>query len=125
GWDRPDLVEIGGMALEGSFFANHFSPDAQLSELGNLFVNLYTEKFGIAPNGPAALGFDSTNIVIEAMRRSTDLTPTAIRDEIEATQNYNGAMIVSHFDQNRYAIKNLVINTVKDGKIQFHQSITP
>ena len=26
GWDRPDLVEIGGMAIEGSFFANHFSP---------------------------------------------------------------------------------------------------
>lgn len=125
GWDRPDLVEIGGTALEGSFFANHFSPDAQLSELGNLFVNLYTEKFGIVPNGPAALGFDSTNIVIEATRRSTDLTPTAIRDEIEATQNYNGAMIVSYFDENRYAIKNLVINTVKDGKIQFHQSITP
>ena len=125
GWDRPDLVDIGGTALEGSFFANHFSPDAQLSELGNLFVNLYTDKFGVAPNGPAALGFDATNIVIEAIRRTTDLTPAAIRDEIEATQNYNGALMVSHFDENRYAIKNLVINTVKDGKIQFYQSITP
>ena len=125
GWDRPDLVEIGGTALEGSFFANHFSPDAQLSELGNLFVNLYTEKFGIAPNSPAALGFDSTNIVIEAMRRTTDLTPAAIRDEIEATQNYNGAMMLSRFDENRQAIKSLVINTVKDGKIQFYQSIAP
>lgn len=125
GWDRPDLVEIGGIAVEGSFFANHFSPDAQLSELGNLFVNLYTEKFGIAPNGPAALGFDSTNIVIEAMRRTTDLTPAAIRDEIEATQNYNGAMMLSRFDENRQAIKSLVINTVKDGKIQFYQSIAP
>ncbi len=125
GWDRPDLVEIGGTALEGSFFANHFSPDAQLSELGNLFVNLYTERFGVAPNGPAALGFDATNIVIEAMRRTTDLTPATIRDEIEATQNYNGALMVSHFDENRYAIKDLVINTVKDGKIQFYQFIAP
>ncbi len=125
GWDRPDLVDIGGTALEGSFFANHFTPDAQLSELGNLFVNLYTERYGSAPNGPAALGFDSTNIVIEAMRRTTDLTPAAIRDEIEATQNYNGALMVSHFDENRYAIKNLVINTISDGKIQFHQFIVP
>ncbi len=125
GWDRPDLVDIGGTALEGSFFANHFSPDAQLSELGNLFVNLYIEKFRIAPNGPAALGFDSTNIVIEAMRRTTNLTPAAIRDEIEATQNYNGAMMLSRFDENRQAIKSLVINTVKDGKIQFYQSIAP
>ncbi len=125
GWDRPDLVEIGGMALEGSFFANHFSPDADLSELGNRFVSLYTEKFGVAPNGPAALGFDATNIVVEAMHRATDLTPAVIRDEIEATENYNGALMIFRFDENRNAVKNLVINTVKDGKVQFHQSIAP
>lgn len=125
GWDRPDLVKIGGIALEGSFFANHFSADAELSELGNQFVSLYSEKFGDAPNGPAALGFDAANIAIDAMRRATVLTPVAIRDEIEATQNYNGAMMISHFDENRNAVKNLVINTIEDGKVQFHQSIAP
>lgn len=125
GWDRPDLIEIGGTALEGSFFANHFSTNAPLSETGNLFVNLYIENFGMTPNGPAALGFDSTNIVIQAMQRSSVLTPAAIRDQIEATQNYDGAMMLSHFDENRYAIKGIIINTVKDGKIQFHRSIAP
>lgn len=125
GWDRPDLVEIGGIAVEGSYFANHFSADGQLSETGHQFVHAYAERFEIAPDGPAALGFDSTNIVIEAMRRTTDLTAAAIRDEIEATQNYNGAMMLSRFDENRQAIKSLVINTVKDGKIQFYQSIAP
>lgn len=125
GWDRPDLIEIGGTALEGSFFANHFSPHAQLSETGNLFVNLYSQEFGMLPNGPAALGFDSTNIVIQAMQRSSVLTPAAIRDQIQATQNYNGAMMLSHFDENRYAIKFISINTVKDGKLQFHQSVAP
>ena len=125
GWDRPDLVEIGGMAVEGSFFANHFSPDGQLSEDAHQFVNAYTEEYGIAPDGPAALGYDAATIVIEAMRRATDLTPAAIRDQIEATQNYSGATILSHFDENRHAIKSLVINTIKDGKIQFHQFIAP
>lgn len=125
GWDRPDLVEIGGMAVEGSFFTNHFSPDGQLSEAARQFVSAYTARFGIAPNGPAALGYDSTAIVIEAMRRTTDMTPTAIRDQIETTQNYNGATILSYFNENRHAIKSLVINTVKDGKIQFHQFIEP
>lgn len=125
GWDRPDLVEIGGMALEGSFFVNHFSPDAELSERGNQFVKLYTAKFGDAPNGPAALGFDAANIVIEAIRRSTELTPAEIREQIEATENYNGAMTIFQFDENRNAVKNLVINTITDGKIQFHQIIAP
>lgn len=128
GWDRPDLVEIGGTALEGSFFANHFSssgPPEQLSQAARQFIDAYTTRFGIAPDGPAALGYDSTAIVIEAMRRAADLTPAAIRDQIEATQNYSGATILSHFDENRHAIKSLVVNTVKDGKIQFHQALLP
>lgn len=125
GWDRPDLTEIGGTAVEGSFFANHFSPDAPLNEAGHQFVQAYTQRFGIAPDGPAALGYDATRMLIEAMRRATDLTPTAIRDQIEATQNYIGATTMSHFDENRHAIKGLVINTVKNGKIQFHQNIEP
>ena len=125
GWDRPDLVEIGGMAVEGSFFANHFSSSGQLTEAARQFVDAYTERFGIAPDGPAALGYDSTTIVIEAMRRATDTTPMAIRDQIEATRDYSGATMLSYFDENRHAIKSLVINTVKDGKIQFHQFISP
>ena len=125
GWDRPDLIEIGGTALEGSFFANHFSPDGQLTEEAGQFVNAYTEKYGIAPDGPAALGYDAATILIEAMRRTTDLTPAAIRDQIEATQDYSGATVLSHYDKNRHAVKSLVINIVKDGKIQFHQFIQP
>ena len=128
GWDRPDLVEIGGTAVEGSFFANHFAPSGPpegLSEEARLFIAAYTTQFGLAPDGPAALGYDSTTIVIEAMRRAADLTPAAIRDQVEATQNYSGATILSHFDENRQAIKSLVVNTVKDGKIQFYQALLP
>ena len=116
------------MAIEGSFFANHFSPGGppeRLSEAARQFVTAYTARFGIAPDGPAALGYDSATIVIEAMRRAANTTPAAIRDQIEATQNYSGATMLSHFDENRHAIKSLVINTVKDGKIQFHQVISP
>ncbi len=125
GWDRPDLVEIGGMAVEGSFFANHFSSGGELSDEARQFVTAYTARFGIAPDGPAALGYDSATIVIEAMRRTTDLTSAAIRAQIAATQDYSGATMLSHFDENRHAIKSLVINTVKDGKIQFYQFIAP
>ena len=128
GWDRPDLVEIGGMAIEGSFFANHFSPNARpeyLNEQARQFITAYTARFGMAPDGPAALGYDSATIVIEAMQRAAEVNPAAIRDQIEATQNYSGAMTLSHFDENRHAIKSSVINTVKDGMIQFHQFIVP
>lgn len=128
GWDRPDLVEIAGVAAEGSFFANHFSAGGTTEQLGkeaSQFIADYTSRFGIAPDGPASLGYDAANIIIEAMKRATNLTPAAIRDQIQATQNYKGATVLSHFDENRHAIKSAVINTVKDGRIQLHTAITP
>ena len=128
GWDRPDLVEIAGTAAEGSFFANHFSPEGPPEQLGRetiQFITAYTSRFGISPDGPASLGYDAVNIIIEAMKRAPDLTPGAIRDQVQATQNYRGATILSHFDENRHAIKSAVINTVKDGAIRFHQTAAP
>ena len=128
GWDRPDLVDIAGVAAEGSFFANHFSAGGtpeQLGEEATQFITAYTSRFGIAPDGPASLGYDAANIIIAAMQRAPYLTPTAIRDQIQATQNYKGATILSHFTENRHAIKSAVINTVKDGKIQLHKTFAP
>ncbi|MCY3551727.1 MAG: ABC transporter substrate-binding protein [Candidatus Poribacteria bacterium] len=128
GWDRPDLVEIAGVAAEGSFFANHFSAGGTPEQLGkeaSQFIADYTSRFGIAPDGPASLGYDAANIIIEAMKRAPNLPPAAIRDQIQATQNYNGATVLSHFDENRHAIKSAVINTVKDGRIQLHKAIAP
>ena len=128
GWDRPDLVEITGTAAEGSFFANHFSAEGTPEQLGkeaSQFVADYTSQFGIAPDGPASLGYDAANIIIEAMKRAPNLTSAAIRDQIQATQNYTGATVLSHFDENRHAIKSAVINTVKDGRIQLHKAIAP
>ena len=128
GWDRPDLFEIAGLAAEGSFFANHFSAEGtpeQLGEEATQFITDYTSQFGIAPDGPASLGYDAANIIIEAMKRAPNLTPTAIRDQIQATQNYRGAAILSHFNANRHAIKSAVINIITDGEIQLYHVLAP
>ena len=128
GWDRPDLIEIAGVAAEGSFFANHFSAGGTPEQLGKeatQFITDYTSRFGIAPDGPASLGYDAANIIIEAMKRTPNLTPAAIRDEIQATQDYRGAAILSHFNENRHAIKSAVINIIRDGEIQLYHVLAP
>jgi len=43
GWDSPDLVKIGGDAVEGGFFTNHFSKDDPRPEVQD-FVNKYKEN---------------------------------------------------------------------------------
>ena len=128
GWDRPDLFEIAGLAAEGSFFANHFSAEGTPEQLGReatQFITDYTSRFGSAPDGPASLGYDAANIIIEAMKRAPNLTPAAIRDQIQATQDYRGAAILSHFNENRHAIKSAVINIITDGEIQLYHVLAP
>ena len=128
GWDAPELISTGGMALEGSFFINHFlaQPTAELvSEDTRQFVAAYTSMFGILPDGPASLGYDAVRIMVQAMQRSKDLTPRNIRDQIAATTDYSGAAILSRYDENRHAIKSGVINIIKDGEVQLHQVIKP
>ncbi len=128
GWDNPQLIPVGGAALEGSFFVNHFAaqPEANLTpEEARQFVTAYTAMFGVPPDGPASLGYDAVRILAQAMQRAETLTGPAIRDEIAATMNYSGASTIARYDENRYAIKSGVINTITDGVIQLHQVITP
>src|SRR5512145_2101125 len=66
GWDSAKLFEIGGKALEGSFFSNHYSPD-DLSPRIQEFIKTYKERFGQVPDGLAATGYDAARIAFDAM----------------------------------------------------------
>ena len=50
GWDAPDLFKIGGDALEGCYFSNHFAPDTA-TEKAKRFVADFTTKYGAPPSG--------------------------------------------------------------------------
>ena len=127
GWDNPKLLEMGGDALEGCFFVNHFSalPGADLGEDASHFVKAYTEKYGMAPDGPASLGYDAVRIMVQAIKGAADMSGAAIRDQIAATMDYSGAAMLSKFDEKRHAIKSGVIITISNGALQAHQVIAP
>ncbi len=127
-WDNSQLIATSGAILEGSFFSSLFSSNAApgtLSADAHQFIDAYTARYGIAPDGGGALGYDALRLVVRAMRRAEDLTPEAIRDQIAATQNYSGATIVSGYDENRHTVKSAVINRIVDGEAVFHKLIDP
>lgn len=53
GWDSAKLTEIGGEAIEGSYYSNHYSFEEQRPEVQD-FVKKYQEKHGQVPDGLAA-----------------------------------------------------------------------
>ena len=77
------------------------------------------------PDGGAALGYDAVRLLVEAIRRAPHLTPTSIRDQIAATNNYSGATLISGYDENRHTSKSAAINRIVDGEVQFYKLIEP
>ena len=127
-WDNPGLIPEAGSAVDGSFFSSPFSVKADPSDLGEdaqRFISAYTGMFNETPDGGAALGYDAVRLLVQAMRRAPDLTPTAIRDQIAATSDYRGATLISGYDENRHTAKSAAINRVVGGEVQFHKLIHP
>src|SRR5438093_8766412 len=56
GWESPKLVEIGGEALNGSYYSNHIAvsdPNPTIQK----FVSEYRTRYGATPDALAGLGF--------------------------------------------------------------------
>ncbi len=124
GWDSPKLFEIGGKALDGSFFSNHYSyedPSPRIQE----FVKKYKERFGAVPDGLAATGYDAARIAFDAMERAKDLSGDAIREAIAATKDFPGVTGVITIDSDHNAVKSAVVLEVKENSARYVATVEP
>lgn len=114
GWDSAQLYAIGGTALNGSFFTNHYSPYDTEPKVQK-FVNDYKARFGTIPDALAATAYDAAKIMFDAIKRAPSLDGTAIRDALAATKDYPGVTGNVTFNENRDAVKPIVMIEIKDG----------
>ncbi|MGI8432947.1 MAG: ABC transporter substrate-binding protein [Chthoniobacterales bacterium] len=124
GWDSPTLTQIGGAAMEGNFFSNHFSTD-DTSPIVQGFVKDYHDRFGKEPDAMAALGYDGAGVLLDAMKRAGSTDPQKLRDAIAATKNYEGVTGTITINEQRNATKSAKVLTIKDGKFHFVETIAP
>ena len=124
GWDSTKLTEIGGAALNGSYFSNHYSPDDQ-SPTVQQFISEYKNMFGAVPDGLAAMGYDAAMVLADAMKRAPTLSNQDIRDALAATKDYPGVTGKITIDKNRDAVKSAVVIEVKSTGFTFKETIDP
>lgn len=114
GFYSPQLVELGGDAVEGAVFtAGFFSGDP--AEPVQKFVSAYKAKFNAEPDMFAAQAYDAANIVLNALKKA-DPDSKAIREEMAATKDFPGITGVTSFDEQGDAVKQVLILKVVDGK---------
>ncbi|HKO43987.1 MAG TPA: ABC transporter substrate-binding protein [Pyrinomonadaceae bacterium] len=114
GWDSAQLYAIGGTALNGSFFSNHYSPfdtDPKVQK----FVNDYKALYNTTPDALAATAYDAAHIMFDAIKRANSTDGTAIRNALAATNAFPGVTGTVTFNENRDAVKPIIMIEIKDG----------
>ncbi|HEV2705955.1 MAG TPA: ABC transporter substrate-binding protein, partial [Pyrinomonadaceae bacterium] len=114
GWDSPSLYQIGGAAIEGSYFTNHYSPNDADSRVQK-FVNDYKARYGQVPDALAATAYDAALIMFDAIKRANSLDGTAIRNALAATKDFPGVTGTVSFNADRDAVKPIVMIKIEPG----------
>jgi branched-chain amino acid transport system substrate-binding protein len=123
GWDSPKLVEIAGPAVEGCFFTNHYAKEDK-APIVQEFVKKYTDKFHVAPDALAALGYDGANIMLDAVNRAGSTDGAAIQSALAKTD----LRVVTgqvKFDGERNPVKSAVIIEIKGGQQVYKTTVAP
>ena len=144
GWESEQLIEIGGEALDGAYYSNHFAVDNPEPRLQDFLKN-YREKFGKDPDAIGGLAYDAANVLFscleqlaaedeagfKALSASKAGTPErkAAQQRLAAliagTRDYAGVTGMITLDENRNATKSAVVLEIKGGKKVFNTSINP
>jgi branched-chain amino acid transport system substrate-binding protein len=123
GWDSPELAKIGGDAIEGGIFTNHYSKDDTRPVVQN-FVAKYKAAYGTDPDAFAVLAYDSANILIDAIKRAGSTDGSKIRDALASTKLEAVTGSIS-YDANRNPVKSAVIVEMKGGVQVYRATVNP
>lgn len=125
GWDSDQTLKIGGSAVNGCYFSNHYSPDEDRPEVKK-FVADYQKKYnGKVPDAMAILGYDAMRIMADAITRAGSTDSGRIRDALASTKDFPGASGITTIDQDHNAKKSVVILRIEDGRFKYAGTVKP
>lgn len=125
GWESPKLIEIGGKALEGCVYSNHYFYADPAPQVRN-FVQKYKDRYGAIPDALAALGYDAMKTLADAMKRAKKVDGPSLRDAIAATKGLPGVTGTITLGPDRNATgKKLVFEEIRNGQLTLKATIDP
>jgi branched-chain amino acid transport system substrate-binding protein len=124
GWDSPELIKVGGTAIIGNYFTNHYSPERK-DKIAEAFIEKYKQKHGLVPDSLAALTYDATMIYLGSLDRAGKASPEAVMKAMSTLKNYHGVTGTITYDKNGDAIKSAVILKVEKEGPKYITTVNP
>ncbi|MDB6168637.1 MAG: Ethanolamine utilization protein EutJ [Verrucomicrobia bacterium] len=125
GWEAPQLIELGGQAVEGTYYSTHYSAESPAPEV-RAFIRKFQARYdNEIPDAVAALGYDAMMLLADAMRRAGTTEGPKVRDALATTRDFPGITGRTTIDARRNTSKPAVILKVKDGRMEFVEAVRP
>ena len=124
-WSSPEIVKLGGAALEGAYFCNHYSTQIA-TPAAKKFMDDYQAKYGQAPDDIAALSYDSIGFMVKAIEAAGVADREAVRKALASIPSYEGVTGAMRFSEGSGdPVKSAVILQIKDGKFIWVANAAP
>jgi branched-chain amino acid transport system substrate-binding protein len=124
GWDSPDLIKIGGSAIIGNYFTNHYSPERK-DKVAEAFISKYKQKHNAVPDALAALAYDATMIYLQSLDKAKKATPEEVMKVLTDLKNFKGVTGNISFDRNGDPVKSAVILKVEKDGFKYVTTVNP
>jgi branched-chain amino acid transport system substrate-binding protein len=123
---RQEFIDGAGEAAEGVKLAagkvldpSLYGEGSEAAAVADDFIASYEEAYGEKPGMFPGYAYDALYLVVEAARRvQGDLTPGALRDQIEATSGWigiDGTYTMTPEDHNGLSVDDLQMYVITDG----------
>jgi len=121
----PELITLGGPAVNGMYFTAHFHRDQAATALARDFRQAFEETHKKELGAFAALGADSYFLLLHAMTQAKSLDGTQIAQVLAEVKDFPGVSGSITMDPSHNPIKGVVIIKVDKGKFIYQTTITP
>ena len=124
GWSSPDLYKIAKDAITGHYFSNHYTTESTDPKTVD-FVKKFKAKYNEDADVMAALAYDATYMMAEAIKNTKELTRETIREELSKMKDFHGVTGKMSMNENRDAVKSAVVVRIEGPEYKFVTSVNP
>jgi len=130
-WGSAELMNLCGSACKGYFFSTHYAA-AGAKDKTKEFIDQFKAKYGAEPDDVAALTWDATRLLLQAVQNTGSLSGTldkdrdAVKEQLAKITDFDGITGKMTFKAHGDPIKCAVVVKISEkGDFEFFKSACP
>ncbi|MFV0347515.1 MAG: ABC transporter substrate-binding protein [Halodesulfovibrio sp.] len=130
-WGSAELMTLCGNDCVGQYFSTHYAAAGATGKTKE-FIDRYAAKYGYTPDDVAALTWDATRLVLQAVQEAGKVDSDvrkerkSIREAMSKIQKFEGITGTMSFDEQGDPIKCAVVVKISPkGEFEFTESVCP